>query len=124
MITVVLIIMYCFASVLIISPIIIPWTVHLSMNKSQHLPTGWGNYKKFLDQFYNYNQWETHEGNKNSFFAVSYPDYKNYYIHAGIIKFNGRCMNLDLISYYRFKIWVRKEWNRRNTKQVIGKVVW
>jgi len=103
--------------------ILTSWFIHLHMNKIEHLPIGWGNFDTFMREFNKYNCWETKKAWYGSFFGEG-SDYWKYEIHADIIKFNGRCMKLDLISYLKFKLWSNKEWRKRNPKQVVEKVIW
>lgn len=84
---------------------LIYWSVHISQNKSERCPYGWGNFTKFLKQFNKYDKWIT-KGWSTSLFGKG-DDYYKYYIHADIIKFNGKCMILDPVSYLKFKLFMK-----------------
>lgn len=96
----------------------VSWTVHLSQNKDQHKPYGWGTYKQFMREFEKYGKWTIDNVNENSFFGeIVSPEYRTrdskYYIHAGIIQFDNRCMNLYPLSYFRVRCFLKKEWKKR-----------
>ena len=103
---------------------IAPWQAHISMNKDQHAPLGRGNFDKFINEFNKYNEWETNEKFRESFFGAGNSYHNRYYIHADIIKFDDKCMTLGLISYWKFKRWSKKEWNKRNPMQTTQKFYW
>jgi len=78
------------------------WIVHIEMTKENTQKYGWGNYEKFLREFKKYN-WENGGWEKSLF------DYEtNSQLHASIIKFEGKGMLLDPISYLRTVIFVRR----------------
>jgi hypothetical protein len=78
-----------------------------------------GNFDQFLKQFYAYDNWYVQNHFKGSFFDNNKNLFFNYYIHADIIKFDGKCMILDPISWLRFVFWRDKKW-----KEMSKKVIW
>ena len=78
------------------------WVVHINMTKESTQKYGWGNYETFLREFKKCN-WEN-RGWEESLF-----DYEtNSQLHASIIKFKGKGMLLDPLSYLRVVIFVRR----------------
>lgn len=108
----------------IIITFILSWAAHISANKDMKIPYGWGSFKDFLREYYKYKNWYTESVLKGSFFSKdSYTlnfEY-SYYIHAGVIIFEGKCMNLYPWSYIMFLFWRNKEWKNR---MGISKVIW
>jgi len=85
----------------------INWSVHRDMVKSSANEWGKGNFDNFRTEF-NKRKWERNKLFPYSWFDQSNILYDQNYIHASIIKFDGKGMILDFISYNKFRNWSRK----------------
>lgn len=104
------IIIVLFSAIAIYTLILGDWNIHISQNKHQRKPYGWGNYKQFVREFEKYDGWVADSHWRKSFFPEKYSNYEKYYIHADIIIFDGKCMNLYPLSYYRVQMYLKKKW--------------
>jgi hypothetical protein len=67
----------------------------MSMTKSEYHRCGYGNFKKYKREFNKYNNWTTNSLFPNSLFGGGdFDERLNYYLHASIIKFDGKGMVL------------------------------
>lgn len=78
------------------------WVTHISMVKGECSRYGWGNYRKFKEQF-NKVEWERDSHHPYSFFG---KNGRHDHIHADIIRFNGDGMILPFISYIRYSAFI------------------
>ena len=113
--------------VALISISLIIYSTHIIICRDQDLPYGYGTFKDFIREFNKYNNWKIESYNnwkiesyKGSFFGKG-DDWERYYIHAGIIIFDGKTMILYPISYFKFKIWSKKKWKEMKG---IKKISW
>jgi hypothetical protein len=95
------------------------WTTHIGMVKENVNEYGYANFKTFLNEFNKYD-WVRQDHWEYSYFGTG-DEYNKYYIHADIIKFNGKGMILYPHSYIQFKIWSYKN---RIIKTTHNKKLW
>jgi hypothetical protein len=84
---------------------------HISMNKEEGVPYGWGTYKQFL-KLYNKYTWVANENFRWSLFSKERINYweNTGYLHASIFKFNNKCFIFyNPISYFRAVLLIRNE---------------
>lgn len=105
-------------SLFVLSIFCADWASHISMNKDRNKPYGWGNYNQFVEEFNKYKNWTIQTPFSNSFFGeIITSAYRTkdtrYYIHAGIVIFDDKCMNLYPLSYFRAKRFLKKEYEKK-----------
>ena len=98
---------------------LVSYSVHRSQVLDEGVGWGYGNFEDFIREF-NKRQWEKDGTYKKSFFGVG-DRHGLDHIHASIIKFDGKGMILDPISYLFFKIW---EHQNRRSKALFVKDLW
>lgn len=89
---------------------VIDWSVHVNMVKDQHRLYDWCTFKTFIkefDKYKNHPDLYTEKWGDTSIFLRG-PDWEDIvYLHASIIKFNGKCMILYPHSWLQYCIWKR-----------------
>lgn len=98
----------------IILAIVIAWSSHVFMNTTEGSPYDWCTFERFIEEFnkyVNHPELQAGEWGGSSIFLRERVDYgyKGYketvYLHAGIVKFDGKCMVLYPYSYLKYCIW-------------------
>lgn len=96
------------------------YLTHISMNTQKKYPFGFATFSQFLVEW-NKKKDDPNLEIKKNYAAIyggdSFRSYssKKLYIWAGIIRFDGKCMILDPISWVIFSIWLRL--NLKNTTE-------
>ena len=95
------------------------YLTHLDMVQSEDKELAWGSFKDFKKMFCK-RTWERHGRHKTSWFQpYNSLEYKNWYVHADIIIFDGIGMKLYPWSYIAFQIWSLKGRNKTVTDKHI-----
>lgn len=104
---------------LIIAAPWISWLTHVSMNKDQHKPYDFVNFNTFLREFDKYkNDPDLEFGWDNKSIFLRKKRAEVLYIHADVIKINGKCMIFYPLDFIKYKIWIRKF--RKKSNRVKG----
>lgn len=91
---------------------------HWDMVDWKHVPWAWGTFKDFKRMF-SMRTWEKHQEFHTSWFQpYNSEDYYKWYIHAGIIIFDGVGMKLYPWSFVAYQCWSLKH----RTDTVIYKI--
>lgn len=98
----------------------VEWKVHIDMNKETNSPYDWCTFKTFIKEF---NKYKDHPDLNSEYFEDSlFLDNKDggyaVYLHADIIKFNGKCMILYPHSYLMYRIWKYNFTKKHNSNRV------
>lgn len=117
----ILILLLSIISIILAINWIVDWTTHISMCLDEQCLWGWGNFEKFIDQYGMHNGWYIDRFWPKSIFSRSGND---WYIHASIIKFNGKCMILGPLSWVLFKIWLKRQTDMMKGDEVIRRISW
>jgi len=114
------------ALAIILFMIIISWTIHRSQCKESFYERKNINknnsFLEFKKNFYKH-QWKRDISNKFSLFPLSYSEYNDNYIHAGIVKVDGVAYIFTFFSYLRFLIFFNfkiKKTNHKNLNIIIN----
>lgn len=96
------------------------YTTHIHMNKKENLPYDYVNFKTFIREFdkYRYSLGLERRENGESIFLKGDNDYV-LYLHASIVKINGKCMIFYPIDWFRYCIWIKK-FNKSKGNRVKG----
>lgn len=94
------------------------------MNTKKHLPYDFVNFDTFIKEFKKYENDEELEigWGGSSIFLRKFVDNKYQeivYLHASIVKFNGRCMIFYPIDWFRYCAWMKKH-NKPKSNRVKG----
>lgn len=89
---------------LIIVVAVADWIIHLSMTKS-YTPWGWASYSRFQIEAAS-RCWETIVGFKGSLFEST----TDSYIHAGMVKFDGRYIAFPFLDFMKVEYWRLRHW--------------
>jgi len=93
-----------------ITAYLINWNIHRIMCKGEHLPYGYATFKQFTKEFNKCKGKLKHEEYFNKSIFIEVINEKNSlvnecYIHAGIIKFNDKCMIIKPHEHWKFLLW-------------------
>lgn len=96
------------------------YATHIYMNKKENVPYDYVNFKTFSREFnkYKYSLGLEYNENGESIFLKINNDYI-LYLHASIVKINGKCMIFYPIDWFKYCIWI-KQFNKSKTNRVKG----
>lgn len=96
------------------------YMTHIDMNKGQNLPYDYVSFNTFIREFdkYRYSLGLEHMENGESIFLKGDNGYV-LYLHASIVKINGKCMIFYPIDWFRYCIWI-KRFNKPKGNRVKG----
>lgn len=101
------------------------WAIHVSMNKDEKLPYDFVTFKTFLKEFEKYKDdtdLQKYEHDGKSIFLMRDREYI-VYLHANIVKFNGKCMIFYPIDYIKYCLWMKK-FNKKPKVNYRVKGIW
>lgn len=85
------------------------WFSHVSMNLDERKPYDFVHFKTFLREFDKYKDDPNLEfgwNNKSIFLRKNGEDI--LYLHAGIVRINGKCMIFYPIDFIKYNVWMKK----------------
>lgn len=96
------------------------YVTHIHMNKKEKLPYDYVSFKTFIREFnkYKYNPRLERRENNNSIILKKDNDYV-LYLHASIVKIDGKCMIFYPVDWFRYCIWI-KRFNKPKGNRVKG----
>lgn len=101
------------------------WSTHVDMNLDEHLPYDFVTFKTFMKEFEKYKDdpnLQKYEWNGKSIFLRGVGEYI-VYLHANIVKFNGKCMIFYPLDYIKYCLWMKK-FNKKPKKRYRVKGLW
>lgn len=96
---------------------IISWCVHRSMNIDDNKPYDYVRFKTFVREFDKYRddpELVLYHNNNSIFLDKNRQEI--LYLHADIVRINGKCMIFYPLDYIKYKIWMRKVNGSRRVK--------
>lgn len=92
--------------------LLIPWQVHREMVVESTPSFGNGDFDTFIREFYKYDKWRFDDRWGGSYFGEHGINGIGYKIHADIIMFENKGMILDMLSFYKYKKWLKATMKR------------